>query len=150
MQAYKQINQGHSVSNVLCLRYSIKNSEVIQEEAWFLQLCAILHFSFSFERVFRFFKKEENCFLLFHSKIVLKYITWEKQVSFKVESIKDHNILCYSLGSYVRCYFFKTKFTFGVCVCVCVKRSKSLGGSGRQFSFTFFNQLFVVQLLSHV
>lgn len=39
--------------------------------------------------------------------IVLKYITWEEQVSFKVESIKDHNILCHSLGSCVRCYFLK-------------------------------------------
>lgn len=38
-------------------------------------------------------------------KIVLKYITWEEQVSFKVESIKDHNILGHSLGSCVRYYF---------------------------------------------
>ena len=51
-------------------------------------------------------------------KIVLKYITWEKQVSFKVESIKDHNILCHSLGVLCKMLFFKTKLTFGICVCV--------------------------------
>ena len=52
-------------------------------------------------------------------KIVLKYVTWEKQVSFKVESIKDHTILCHS-QSCVRCYFLKQSLPL-VYVCVCEK-----------------------------